>query len=380
MKQFFSLLAAGLVGGALVLAGNFYFNNNATAETQTETTATFAKNVNASPSMSGVMFDFSEAAEKAMPAVVHISSIQNKVPTNNQQQGNPFQYFFGDDWWFGSPTPKAGTGSGVIYSPDGYIITNNHVVDFADEIKVVMNDNREFKAEVVGTYPKADLAVIKIDGQNLPTLKIADSDRAKVGQWVLAVGNPFDLTSTVTAGIISATGRDINIIQGNDAIESFIQTDAAVNPGNSGGALVDAQGSLLGINTAISTRTGVFEGYSFAIPINIATRIVDDIIKNGSYERPYLGVNISELDAEYANELGVGISQGVVVEALAKGGSAEYAGMLPKDIIIGVQGRSIKSVPELQEAIGGANVGDRLNVRVLRKGKEIEIPVTLKAG
>jgi serine protease Do len=378
MKQVFSLIAAGLIGGLLVLAGNYYLNENA-SQLASETASTqFAKNINTAPSAVAA-FDFTVAAEKAMPAVVHISAVQNRV-AKSPQQSNPFQYFFGDDWWFGSPTPKAGSGSGVIYTADGYIITNNHVVDFADDITVVLNDNREFKAEVVGTYPKADLAVLKIDGRDLPTLSVADSDRAKVGQWVLAVGNPFDLTSTVTAGIISATGRDINIIQGSDAIESFIQTDAAVNPGNSGGALVDAQGNLIGINTAISTRTGVFEGYSFAIPINIATRIVDDIIKNGTYERPYLGVNISELDGEYAKELGVAISQGVVVEELARGGSAEFAGMLPKDIIIGVDGRSIKSVPELQEVIGSANVGDRLNVKVLRKGREVELPVTLKAG
>ncbi|HMR43658.1 MAG TPA: trypsin-like peptidase domain-containing protein, partial [Saprospiraceae bacterium] len=261
-----------------------------------------------------------------------------------------------------------------------YIITNNHVVDFADEVEVNLNDNRKFKAKVIGTYPKADLAVIKIDAKNLPTIPMADSDRAKVGQWVLAVGNPFELTSTVTAGIISATGRDINIIQGRDAIEAFIQTDAAVNPGNSGGALVDAQGHLLGINTAISTRTGVFEGYSFAIPINIVTRIADDIIKTGSYERPYLGVNISELDNDYADELGIKETQGVVIEELVDGGSAQFAGILPKDVVVAVNGKSIKNVPELQEVIGRSSVGDTLNLTVIRKGKRQEIPVKLKAG
>jgi S1-C subfamily serine protease len=263
-------------------------------------------------------------------------------------------------------------------------VTNNHVVDFADDIEVALYDNRKFKAKKIGTYPKADLAVLKIEANALPVLKHADSDQSKVGQWVLAVGNPFDLTSTVTAGIISAKGRDINIIQArdgrNDAIESFIQTDAAVNPGNSGGALVDAMGRLLGINTAISTRTGVFEGYSFAIPINIVTRIVDDIIKNGSYQRPYLGVNIQELDADYAKELGVDISQGVVIETLVDGGSAQFAGLQPRDIIVSINGKGIKSVPELQEIISSSKVGDTLNVQVLRKGKKQEIAVRLKAG
>jgi S1-C subfamily serine protease len=195
---------------------------------------------------------------------------------------------------------------------------------------------------------------------------------------VLAVGNPFDLTSTVTAGIVSAKGRSINLLGGGKAIESFIQTDAAVNPGNSGGALVDAEGRLLGINTAIATRTGVFSGYSFAIPVNLVRRIADDIIEYGSFQRAYLGVEISELDGDYARELGLPITQGVVIEKLVEGGSAKMSGLLPKDVIVGVNGREIKSVPELQEIIGQAKAGDIMDVAVNRNGEELSLPVRLK--
>jgi len=375
MKQILSLIASAVIGGLLVLGGNYYLNPTQANLAEKENFSQEIKNLNVSAANGTAPLDFTAAAEKAMPAVVHISAIG--AETTAGRSGDPFRDFFEG---FGSRGPQKGTGSGVIYSSDGYIITNNHVVDFAEKVEVTLNDNRKFSADVVGTYPKADLAVLKIEANNLPTVRKSDSDGAKVGQWVLAVGNPFNLNSTVTAGIISALGRDINIIKGNDAIESFIQTDAAVNPGNSGGALVDSQGRLLGINTAISTRTGSFEGYSFAIPINIVSRIADDIIENGSYQRPYLGVSIVELDNEYAQELGINISQGVVIEQLMDGGSAQFAGMLPKDVIVAVDGKTIQSVPELQEAIGRSNVGDTLEMRVIRKGKTQEIPVMLKAG
>jgi S1-C subfamily serine protease len=208
---------------------------------------------------------------------------------------------------------------------------------------------------------------------------MSNSDEAQVGEWVLAVGNPFELTSTVTAGIISAKGRNIRLLGGGDAIESFIQTDAAVNPGNSGGALVDKYGNLLGINTAIASRTGAFSGYSFAIPVQLAQRVVDDIIEYGSYQRPYLGVEILELNGNYAEELGVNISQGVVVENLMDGGSAQYAGIQPKDIIVKAGGKEIKSVAALQEVVGRAQVGSVMEVTVNRKGKEMDFSVQLKA-
>ena len=249
----------------------------------------------------------------------------------------------------------------------------------AENLTVTLSDNRKFTATVIGRDDKVDLAVIKIEATNLPTLELADSDQAEIGEWVLAVGNPLDLTSTVTAGIISAKGRSLELIPGRDAIESFLQTDAAVNPGNSGGALVDANGNLLGINTAIATRTGMFKGYSFAIPINLVTRIADDIMEFGSFQRAFLGVSIYPLDADAAIELGVDINQGVVIDELVDGGSAQYAGLLPRDIIIKVNNRTINDVPELTEMVGRSKVGDVLQLTILRKGEEVKLPVRMRA-
>lgn len=380
MKRFFSLVLAGIVGGAFTFGMLQLFPKNEPAAASAPYPAVRTSNFISHPA--SVPFDFKEAAAKSMPAVVHIEASESKETAQNRsRQSDPFQFFFGQDFGFpfgGGNMPRSGSGSGVVYTPDGYVLTNNHVIEFADNITVTLHDNRKFKATVVGTYPKSDIAVLKIDANGLQTMEIADSDDAEIGEWVLAVGNPMNLTSTVTAGIISAKGRDINIIQGNDAIESFIQTDAAVNPGNSGGALVDAQGRLLGINTAISTQTGYYQGYSFAIPINIVTKIADDIIEYGSYQRAYLGVGISQLDAEYAKELGLDFSQGVVVESVEDGGSAQYAGLLPKDIILAANGKPVKSVPELQETVGRSKAGDRLDLTVYRNGKNLDVPVMLK--
>ena len=380
MKRFLSLVLAGIVGGAFTFGLLRLLPENEPATGFAPYAAVQTAHFNAAPT--SMPFDFKEAALRSMPAVVHIEASESKeTALNRSRQSDPFRFFFGDDFGFpfgGGAMPKSGTGSGVIYTNDGYIVTNNHVIEFADQIEVTLHDNRKFKATVVGTYPKTDIAVLKIDAKDLPTLEIADSDEAEIGEWVLAVGNPLNLTSTVTAGIISAKGRDINIIPGADAIESFIQTDAAVNPGNSGGALVDAEGRLLGINTAISTQTGFFQGYSFAIPINIVTKIADDIIEYGSFQRAYLGVGISELDAEYASELGISFSQGVVVETIEDGGSAQYAGILPKDIIVAANGKPIRSVPELQETVSRTKAGERLDLTVYRDGKNVDVPVVLR--
>lgn len=384
MKQIFSLVIAGMIGGLVTLGGAYLLEKQTPAAT---TPDTYAKEINfltnSKPNLANVNvpFDFTDAAAKATQAVVHIAASAQK-PTAQKDQSksddfNPFRFFFGDD--FLGDSPKQGTGSGVVYSSDGYIITNNHVVEFADEIEVTLFDNRKFKAKLIGRDERTDLAVIKIEANDLKPMVLADSDKAKIGEWVLAVGNPFNLTSTVTAGIISAKGRSINLLGGGSSIEAFIQTDAAVNPGNSGGALVDAKGNLLGINTAIATRTGSFQGYSFAIPVNLMKRIVDDIIEYGDYRRPLLGVNIGDLDSDYAKELGLNISQGVVVDNVMDGSSAQYAGILPKDVITAVDGRAIKNVPELQEIVGRAKVGDVLNLTVNRQGKTREIPVKLKA-
>ena len=391
MKKIIPFIVAGMFGGLMVFGGMYFITiKNLPDNNQNQT---FAKSVNTnfnlSPDEAALPFDFTEAAEKSMPVVVHIKAAESEALAKQRRQKDrsqdPFQDLFGDDLFFGNPfgSPnqiKQGSGSGVIFSEDGYIVTNNHVVEFADEVEVTLFDNRQFQATIIGTDPKTDLAVLKIEAQNLPTLKHADSNKSKVGQWVLAVGNPLELTSTVTAGIISAKGRDINIISGQDAIEAFIQTDAAVNPGNSGGALVDAQGNLLGINTAIATRTGYFSGYSFAIPVNIMKKIVNDIIEFGSYQRGYLGITITDLDGELSEELNLDITQGVVIQDVLEGSAAQYAGLLPNDVIVKIDDREVKSSPQLQEIVGSAKVGDTLNLTVNRKGQAKDFPVRLKNG
>lgn len=388
MKQVFSYVIAGMIGGLFTLGG--YFAVQDQQSIYATSAGQFAKqvnNVNVGPTLN-VPFDFTEAAAVATPAVVHISAKESekKAQENRQRQRNqPWPNIFEGDSFFGNPffnynQPKQGTGSGVIYTENGYIITNNHVVEFADEVEVTTNDNKTYKATIVGTYPDGDLAVLKIDAKNLPTMRLANSDEAKIGEWVLAVGNPLELNSTVTAGIISAKGRDINIIKGKAPIESFIQTDAAVNPGNSGGALVDANGRLLGINTAIATQTGFFAGYSFAIPINLAKGIVDDIIENGTYQRGFLGINIMDLDNQTMNKLGLNISQGVLVESLVDGGAAQYAGILPNDVIVQANGKNVKSSADLLEAVGGSKAGETVSLVLNRGGKQENVSVRLKAN
>ena len=385
MKKILSYVVAGMIGGFITLGGSQLLQNQTSSKTEIDGFSKKVKNVNTAPIVNNAPFDFKEAANIAMPAVVHIHAKQVKKQVNNQRRSNdPWEQLFGSDLFFGSPfgnqMPKEGTGSGVIYTTDGYIVTNNHVIEFADEIEVTTYDNKKFIASKVGTYPQSDLAVLKIEAKNLPVLQFADSEKAEIGEWVLAVGNPLELKSTVTAGIISAKGRDIDIIQDNSgtAIESFIQTDAAVNPGNSGGALVDVQGRLLGINTAIATKTGFFQGYSFAIPVNVVTNIVDDIIKNGSYERGFLGINIAEMTSEDATELGINITQGVLVDNVVNGGAAQYAGVLPNDVIVGANRQKVRSTPELLEIVGSAKVGDVVDLEINRYGKIIELPVRLK--
>lgn len=375
-QQWWKTILAGAVGGAIALVGVFFFEQQTLHIPQAEEVP--ARQVNLNPGSSTLSlptptFDFKAAALRATPSVVHISASGGSKSSSD----SPLRFFFDESTPFGGPS--AATGSGVIYSTDGYIITNNHVVEDAETLTVTLNDNRKFAAEVIGRDEKVDLAVIKIEASGLPILEVADADQVEVGEWVLAVGNPLDLTSTVTAGIISAKGRSLELIPGRDAIESFLQTDAAVNPGNSGGALVDANGRLLGINTAIATRTGMFQGYSFAIPVNLVTRIVDDIIEFGSFQRAFLGVSIYPLDADAAEELGVAINQGVVIDELVDGGSAQYAGLLPRDIIVKVNERTIRDVPELTEMVGRSKVGDVLQLTVLRKGEEVELPVRMRA-
>lgn len=371
-NKIWSSLLAGAVGGLLAF-GAAKFSEKPAVSPAADTPAPISRQV--SYGGNPVPFDFTRAAENSMGAVVHIKATESQNSAIERMRANPWSRFFGYDNF---AQPRSGTGSGVIYSTDGYILTNNHVVDFADEFEVTLHDNREFKARLVGRDSDTDMAVIKIDAKNLPVIELGNSDDVKVGEWVLAVGNPFDLTSTVTAGIVSAKGRDINIIQGSTGIESFIQTDAAVNPGNSGGALVDANGRLIGINSAIATPTGTFAGYAFAIPVNLARRIADDLIKYGEFKRAYLGVDIASMDNNIAQRLGVQYVQGVAVVNTYPDGSAAGAGIQPKDVVTKINGKNVTTVAELRELIGRSKIGETLNVTVVRDNRTLDIPVRMK--
>lgn len=389
MKNVLSLSIAGVVGGIVAF---FLLQSQLPDVNVASSTQPSAQHV--SSNFTNYPFDFVSASDKATKSVVHIQAAESESLARQRlkdgQKDNPFynspfrDFFKEDDMFFGFPFggqfyPKKGSGSGVIISEDGYILTNNHVVGFADDIVVTLNDERKMKGKVIGTDPGSDLAVVKIEATDLPTLKYADSDDAKVGEWVLAVGNPFDyLTSTVTAGIISAKNRDIDVIRDQNSIEEFIQTDAAINPGNSGGALVNADGELLGINTAIATKTGYYNGYSFAIPINLASKIADNIIKYGSFERGNLGVYINDIDDDYMSLLNLRSEDGVVVTELVDGGAAQYAGVLPNDVIIAVNGEKVKGTDELANRVRESKVGETLNLKIIRDGREKMIPVRLK--
>jgi len=380
MNKFLSTVLAGVAGGLVTIGANqFVFNNNEPVVTQT-TAAPTAKHVNFNYGGAPPAFDFTKAAERSMPAVVHIKATESREAAVERQKksNSAFRYFFGDSY-DSYAQPRSGSGSGVIYSSDGYILTNNHVVDFATEFEVTLYDNREFKARLVGKDENTDMAVIKIEAKDLPVIELGDSDEVKVGEWALAVGNPFDLTSTVTAGIISAKSRDINIIKKGLAIESFIQTDAAVNPGNSGGALVDINGKLVGINSAIATPTGTFAGYAFAIPVNLARKIADDLIKYGTFKRAYLGVDIAAMDTYLAEELAVSFTKGVAVVGLDPQGSAAQAGIVEKDIITKINGKTVTSTSELREMIGRSTIGETVNLTIVRSGSESSIPVRLRS-
>ncbi|HRI61672.1 MAG TPA: trypsin-like peptidase domain-containing protein [Saprospiraceae bacterium] len=376
MNKFWSTILAGATGGLMTFGAAKFFD---TPQPVISSPAPVVRQVNYGSAP--VPFDFTKAAERSMSAVVHIKASESPQLAKQRQQErrytDPFEYFFGRSF-DSQQQPRSGTGSGVIYTSDGYIVTNNHVVEFADEFEVTLHDNREFKARLVGRDDNTDMAVIKIDAKDLPAIEIGNSDEVRVGEWALAVGNPFDLTSTVTAGIISAKGRDINIIKGGSAIESFIQTDAAVNPGNSGGALVDVNGRLIGINSAIATPTGVFAGYSFAIPVNLVQRIADDLIKYGEFRRAYLGVDIAPMDSYLANKLGVDYVQGVAVMKVYDDGSAASSGIQVKDVVTKINGKNVTSTSELREMVGRSKLGETVTVTVLRDGKEKEIPVRLK--
>jgi Do/DeqQ family serine protease len=329
--------------------------------------------------------DFTVAAENSVNAVVHVKveTKQRAMFRGGDMDDDPFfNFFFGPNGGGGGSQrqlePQKASGSGVIISTDGYIVTNNHVVSDADNIQVVLNDKRTFTATVIGSDPSTDIALIKIEAKDLPTLVFGNSDDLKLGEWVLAIGNPFNLTSTVTAGIVSAKARNINIIESKTRIESFIQTDAAINPGNSGGALVNTKGELVGINTAIASQTGSYAGYGFAVPVSIVSKVVADIKQYGTVQRALMGVQIRDIDDDFAKEKKIKVLDGVYVAEVTDLSAAKEAGIKEGDIITKINDIAVKSSAELQEQVGRHRPGDKIEVTLVREGKDKTVSVTLK--
>jgi Do/DeqQ family serine protease len=377
MKKILGYFFVAILGGATfaLLNGVFGDKNQQFIATSGEQLPVMQTGYISHPAVIGP--DFVDAADQTVHAVVHISA---ELQQRNKVY-NDFFDLFND--FFNAPqyrynAPVIATGSGVIISPDGYIVTNNHVVQEATNLEITLNDRRSFKAKVIGRDPTTDLALVKIEAENLPYLVYGNSDNIKVGEWVLAVGNPFNLTSTVTAGIISAKARNINILGEVAAIESFIQTDAVVNRGNSGGALVNTEGELVGINAAIASNTGSYTGYSFAIPVNIVKKVIEDIRNYGEIQRAYLGISFQEIDSKFAEEKGFSEVKGIYVQEVLDDGAAADAGIKQGDVIVSVNNVQINSKAALLETIGTHRPGDKLMVMVMRENKLKEYTVTLK--
>ena len=371
MKQTIKLFSVALVAGAVSVGVHKIFESKTDSNYKAVTTA--LQPINFTPTKytldsSNKAVDFSLAAEKTVDAVVHVISTSiSKTPTTMME------YIRGN----GRPTLHQGSGSGVIISPDGYIITNNHVIDNASQLEVTLNDNTKYTASVVGTDPKTDIALLKIESDNLfPYIAFSDSNNVKLGEWVLAVGNPFRLTSTVTAGIVSAKSRDLDQTDGKS--QSFIQTDAAVNRGNSGGALVNTKGDLIGINTAITSQTGSYVGYSFAVPSNIARKVVEDILEFGEVQQAILGISASSLNSEIGSKLGINQTKGVFVASIEKGGAAEKGGLKKGDVIIELDGVEIGKFADLTGYLGSKRPNDTVSIKVIRNGNQQVVEVKLK--
>lgn len=370
-KNLFLVFVVAFLGSLLALNSNQIFSGSdeptykSIQSRQTELGAN-SVSVNYESSVPKEL-DFTTIAELATNSVVHIRSSYNASVKSN----GFYQYKQG---------PSQSSGSGVIVSDDGYIITNNHVVEDAAEVQVVLNDNRSYDAKVIGTDPTTDLALIKVDEEGLAFMAYGDSDEVKVGQWVLAVGNPFNLTSTVTAGIISAKARNIGILRdetNNIQVESFLQTDAVVNPGNSGGALIDINGRLIGINSAIASPTGSYAGYAFAIPVNLVKKVADDLLEFGVVQRGLLGIRINDVSAELAEQEDLSVVQGVYVFEVQDGSGASEGGIEDKDVIVGIDGKQITNTSELQELVARHRPGDKINVELLRGAERLNFEVEL---
>ncbi|MGB1204596.1 MAG: S1C family serine protease [Chitinophagales bacterium] len=398
MKKLASNLVIAILGGLIALSLSNMFSADNQVSKLPEADFKPVKALNANPSATGQkwvntsntnasnrvmvpMVDFASVANGTTSGVVHI-----KTKAYASDKGSSLLDIFGNEF-FGNTTPQPNnsgqpqdfaSGSGVIIDPAGYIVTNYHVIEGADVVNVTLNDKRELEAKLVGTDPTTDLAVLKIETGNVDYIPFGNSDQVNVGDWVMAVGNPFNLASTVTAGIVSAKARNINILKENFAIESFIQTDAAVNSGNSGGALVNLQGELIGVNTAIATPTGYFAGYSFAVPVNIVKKVVRDLIEYGSVKRGFLGVSIRDVDSDLAANLGLTNIEGVFIDRVSHNSAAYAAGLEAGDIITKVQGNPVNSSPELQEQVGRYRPNDAINVTFKRNRQTKTVKVKLK--
>jgi serine protease Do len=378
-----SIMIASMLGGIVAIGGYKIFEKDQPTYIQAPSSnVQFSNFMNDTAYVVPEGLNFVFAAEVVTPAVVHIKSTIS-ASSDEQQYRSPFEDWFRD--YFNEPRgngrgwqrPRQSAGSGVIISNDGYIVTNNHVVSGADQLEVTLNDNRTFEASLVGTDPNTDIAVIKIEAKGLPFLEFGNSDIVRVGEWVLAVGNPFDLTSTVTAGIVSAKGRNIGILRDRYGIESFIQTDAAVNPGNSGGALVDLKGRLIGINTAIATPTGSYAGYSFAVPSSLVEKVVDDLVEFGVVQRALLGISILNVSDPRIDE-DVDELSGVYVESITGGSAAEEAGIEQGDVVLKINDTEVKNVAELQDMVARHRPGDKIRVTFSRDGSLKTVTAKLK--
>lgn len=371
MKRTIELLIVSILGGCITLGAYLYLTKNLpefSTYSADKKAPVIPANFNQNALYAAENTDFIKVAEESLNAVVHVKN------SSIQTVKDPFtEYFYGRS--AERKFEQIGTGSGVIISSDGYIVTNNHVVQNATDIEITLNNKKKYKAKLIGTDVKNDIALIKIEAKEMPYIPFGNSDNVKVGEWVLAVGNPYNLTSTVTAGIVSAKGRDLD---GNNNIDSFIQTDAAVNQGNSGGALVNTRGELIGINTAISSLTGGFVGYSFAIPSNIAKKIIEDLIEFGSVQSAYLGIYYEELNNEKAKALNVESVEGILITSVLEKGAAKESGLLENDIIIKINNNIITKFGDLNGQLKSKRPGETIKVIVIRKGSLREFDVKLK--
>ncbi len=381
MKKIIGAFVIASIGGITALGLNRLFEQKSNYQTSQIAYQLPAKYVNMPSVSTENAVDFTTAAEMSVHSVVNVKTTY-PLQTQNQYLYDPFRDFFGQREPKQQEAPMA-TGSGVIISQDGYVVTNNHVVDGAEKVEITLNDKRSYTAEVIGKDPTTDLALLKIKETDLPFINYGNSDNVKVGEWVLAVGNPFNLNSTVTAGIISAKGRNIGLLErdvtrGQFSIESYLQTDAAVNPGNSGGALVNTKGELVGINSAIASNTGSYTGYSFAIPVNLARKVVADLLEFGEVQRAFLGISIKDLDGKLAKEKSVNEIKGVYVNGVSSGGSGEEAGIIEGDVITKIGDAAVNNVPELQEQVSRYRPGNKINITLNRNNQEKIVAVVLK--